>query len=274
MKATNLSICVPYKGCDKKDGCANYCVSKMTGLTRPSDFKLMDKKAGKVRSFAKACGVTSVSMTGKGEPCLNMKDLLGLMGYFHEFPIELQTNGLFLSNNLNELDGLSNAGLDVIAISIDKIELIGEFILLFNRAKSLNLITRITVNITDLIPKDITIKKLVEMCKQYRIDQLSVRNIVAPNHVQESKYTKWIEKHGRVELYYDELSHQAVDASSSHIIRELPYGAVVSDWDGIAVTTFDYCVQDSNHDYDIRSLIFQEDGHLYTSWNSKASVLF
>ena len=59
-----------------------------------------------------------------------------------------------------------------------------------------------------------------------------------------------------------------------HVVRKLPYGAVVYDIDGIAVTGFDYCVQDQNNNEDIRSLIFMEDGHVYTSWNSKASILF
>ena len=58
------------------------------------------------------------------------------------------------------------------------------------------------------------------------------------------------------------------------IIRKLPFGATVFDINGVSFTYFDYCVQESSNDETIRSLIYQEDGHLYTSWNSKASIIF
>ena len=58
------------------------------------------------------------------------------------------------------------------------------------------------------------------------------------------------------------------------VIRKLPYGATIYDIGGIAVTWFDYCIQDAHGVDDIRSLIFQEDGHLYTAWDSPASILF
>jgi hypothetical protein len=48
----------------------------------------------------------------------------------------------------------------------------------------------------------------------------------------------------------------------------------VRDVGGIAVTFFEYCVQDSNGEDDIRSLIYNQDGHLYTTWNSPASMIF
>jgi hypothetical protein len=49
-------------------------------------------------------------------------------------------------------------------------------------------------------------------------------------------------------------------------IMRLPYGATLYMVEGVSCTHFDYCIQDSNNDNDIRSLIFHEDGHLSTSW--------
>ena len=59
-----------------------------------------------------------------------------------------------------------------------------------------------------------------------------------------------------------------------NLIRVLPFGAEVYDIGGIAVTWLDECVQERNNTNDIRSLIYQEDGHMYSSWDSLASILF
>lgn len=34
MQANNLTICVPFKGCDMKGNCQEFCVSKMTGYMK------------------------------------------------------------------------------------------------------------------------------------------------------------------------------------------------------------------------------------------------
>jgi len=57
------------------------------------------------------------------------------------------------------------------------------------------------------------------------------------------------------------------------LIRELP-NLRIYDYKGLSVSSSDYCMQDESGADDIRSLIFMEDGHLYTNWNSKASILF
>ncbi len=67
---------------------------------------------------------------------------------------------------------------------------------------------------------------------------------------------------------------ETVIEKRGRVLRKLPYGATLYDLDGIAVTHFDYCVQDDSGEDDVRSLIFLEDGHLYTAWNSPASRIF
>jgi hypothetical protein len=57
-------------------------------------------------------------------------------------------------------------------------------------------------------------------------------------------------------------------------VRRLPFGATIYDVEGISFTHFDYCVQDSNSDDEIRSLIYMEDGHMYTSWTYQSSKIF
>lgn len=108
-------------------------------------------------------------------------------------------------------------------------------------------------------------------------EQFSLRQIVAPLHVPKKKL---IERLQLMQPAIGELYSRLIDELKKEIdnrgfkIRSLPHGAQVYDLDNLSVTYFNYCVQDSNKNDDIRSLIFQEDGHLYTSWNSKASRLF
>ena len=77
--------------------------------------------------------------------------------------------------------------------------------------------------------------------------------------------------------YYEELVkglNALTKAKDCIFLRTLPYGAKLYDIYGISVTYFDYCIQDSSNEDDLRSLIFQEDGHLNTNWNSEAGRIF
>jgi hypothetical protein len=62
--------------------------------------------------------------------------------------------------------------------------------------------------------------------------------------------------------------------ASSRLIRDLATGVKVYDVGGISLAISDYCIQEQDSGSNLRSLVFQEDGHLYTSWGSRASILF
>jgi len=57
-------------------------------------------------------------------------------------------------------------------------------------------------------------------------------------------------------------------------VRSIPFGAKIYDINGISLTYFEYCIQESSSDSNIRSLIYREDGHLYTSWDKLGSIIF
>lgn len=272
MKANNLSICMPYKGCDMKGHCANYCISKITGFMEKSDYGYMRRNIDKVRNFAKMANITSVSFTSKGEPMLDKGTLYTLMTEFEGFPLELQTNGIEIKENLTQIIQLSNFGLDVLAISFDTLGQFNEFYEVFKKAHKFNLTTRVTYNITNLTPKGTFIGDLIDLCNAHEVDQFSIRNIVAPNFCKENAQTKWIRENVD-ESFYSKMKAE-LERIEKRLLRTLPYGATLYEVDGVAVTCFDYCVQDNSNDKDVRSLIFAEDGHLYTSWNSLASRIF
>jgi hypothetical protein len=103
---------------------------------------------------------------------------------------------------------------------------------------------------------------------------------MAPKKIQNTKEAtkaaEWIASHVDPErynrMYRDFISMVNKDRD---LVRLLPYGSEVYDIDGISVSFSDYCIQENNNTKGIRSLIFLEDGHMYTSWDKvPASRLF
>jgi organic radical activating enzyme len=330
MRANNLSISVPNKGCNKN---CEYCVSKMTGM-RPFNEELWKNNFPKVSRIAKSAQVTSVSITGKGEPllheCLNY--IRRICTELFDFPLEIQTNGVILNtwaksledlieddkasskynrflinktsqysqdlryfvrpsdielalddlleenrdnyfNIMNPFTWLREIGINTVAVSIDSEENFEELLSneVFKILKYNDLNTRITVNLSDKIKNGFLY--WLDQCKKHAIDQLSFRRITKANFTEKNSIHKWIDKHVPKNMY-SEYMEQINEYPNKREIRRLPYGAVLYDINDISVTGFDYCIEDQAEGEDIRSLIYEEDGHLYTAWNSDASRIF
>lgn len=275
MRAQNLAISVPTTKAGICDKNCEYCVSRMTGYMEPNR-ALMQKNLPKVKELAHVGQVTSVLLTGKGEPTMSRTDLFWLLEEFKHLPTELQTNGLKLSKDIVYLLDLAHAGLNTLAVSIDNQQTFVDYEDMFAKAKELGLIIRVTLNITNKIPSDVPFDIIVATCLSTGVDQLMLRNVVVPSNVPaETKEAKWIQKNVDPNVY-NRLQKELKVACEKDgmMLRRLNFGSVVYDYHGVSVTYSDYCVQDDNDGKDIRSLIFMEDGHCYTSWNSKASIIF
>ena len=268
MRASNLTISVPYKGCDKN---CPYCVSQMTGLIE-SNPAMMMRNLDKVHTLARHAQVSSVLITGKGEPCLNMDMTLRFIREFNHYPVELQTNGIYLNKNKHMLIDMWNNGLDIVAISIDETRQIRDYHALFKGIRDLGMTVRLCLNITKKVSSSLAFNSLVTLCQRNYVDQLLLRNITKPKFAKESGYTKWIDMNTS-QLQYDTLVEQmeAFLNKFGRFLRRTAFGMEIWEYRGISITKSSYCIQDSNHDADIRSLIFMEDGHLYTNWDTQAS---
>jgi hypothetical protein len=246
----------------------------MTGYTE-TNLRLMYKNTEKVKTLAQNAQVTGVLLTGKGEPTLNRTELMRLLNEFSYYPIELQTNGINLSCDFQYLEDLADYGLNVLAVSIDNLGQFISYYELFTRSKELGMLTRATINITNWISKEMTFDGLIGFCRSGNVDQLMLRQIVVPNYVKaDSATAKWINENVDPEQYvrlFDEM--KAACTLHGRFLRQLHFGPSVYAYRGVSVSYSDYCIQDSNVGEDIRSLIFLEDGHLYTSWNSTASAI-
>lgn len=277
MKATNLTVCVPYKGCDKK---CPYCISEITPRVESSED--MFRSANKVRNFAHMARVNSVLITSKGEPMLNPTHIELALYEFAEWPLELQTNGLKLSKDPDQLGFLSRSKLNTLAISIDSKKYLFDddtFGVLVEAANKWDLVTRLTINASK--DMDITAELLLERCKELGVNQVTLRKLSYPNGAPSSNpQVRWIEENTKGCYESFVRGFTAMDLKE---IRRLPNLAVsadelskssVYDCQGISLVMSDYCIQEFSNPDDIRSLIFHEDGHLYTSWDSPASILF
>jgi hypothetical protein len=247
----------------------------MTGMMRANP-ELMEMYIRKVKKLADAAQVFCILLTGKGEPLCNMEMTKYFIKAFSEYSVELQTNGIILEEDFSLLGHLHMLGLNVVALSIDDLSDFNPDLL--NTIHEIGMLTRVTFNITNKLHMDgysyqeLSFRNLIDICKTAHVDQMTVRNIVIPNNTVKTKETQWIKDNVDSSIYR-KIEEQMINSceKDGQLIMQLPYGASVYDYERIAVSYSRYCIQDHNKGNDIRSLIFQEDGHVYTSWNSDAS---
>jgi sulfatase maturation enzyme AslB (radical SAM superfamily) len=243
----------------------------MTGFSH-KNMSMFYRNLTKVKNFAEKAEVTSVSITGKGEPLQNngsINTVLTILSKFRDsFPIEIQTNGDNLTKEV--VDRLYDEGIDTIAISIDSQEQMNSLISIVEYIRIKGLTVRFTINLVPDIynrnPKDFFI-----FANELGVHQLSFRNITIPSNPIDTetsrKTQEWIRENideEKVEEFL--IAYQSYVQFWGEKVMDLPYGAVIYMINGVSTTYFDYCVQDESNGDDIRSLIYYEDGHLATTW--------
>lgn len=274
MKANNLTISIYTPKC--KNGCP-FCISKMTGDV-PYNKELFWRNLNKVKTITLFGGISSVLITSKGEPMDNPDDTFEIIGYFDNlhFPIELQTNGKYLAKNQRVLSSLYKRGLNVLAVSIAKPSDFEENEKMLVEAHKVGLVTRLTIVLNDEW-KSIPFYKILLYCLNHNVSQLTFRIPTIPDHPvhtnESARVQQWCLAQGP--RYYKKLIDEMNGmCNGKTLVRKLPFGAAVHDIKGIAVTVMDYCIQEASNGDDLRSLVYQTDGHLYTTWDKKGSILF
>jgi MoaA/NifB/PqqE/SkfB family radical SAM enzyme len=238
-----------------------------------------DQVIKKVHTLSRMAGVTNVMMTGKGEPLLNYFGLVRAIQMFSEFPVELQTNGIWLNENSPALKELAKVGLDVVAVSIDRMSDFERFAKLYEATKANNRMLRICINVVSNRYLTNDIKVILDEAIRVKADQLLFRRVTIPkiltNTSEAEKTRGWIVNNVDFEMY--EMLHnefKRLISEQNDLVRRMPHGALVYDYKNkISVSFSDYCVQECNNTDDIRSLILLTDGHVYTSWDKKSSIL-
>lgn len=302
MKATSLSISLPIdKKCNKNCG---YCISKMTDSVL-CDRKSFYRNINKVKNVASNCGVNCVIITGKSEPLLAMEQVKKVARIFKDFPLEIQTNGILL--NKRTLSKLKKWGINTVAVSIDNYKDYKSFLEKAYKLHDPTINFRITMNLLDRLyenlPKleilennefittdKIDFERLITNCREMGIPQISFREVTIPKKLLQYEieqplfpFLREISQEKKEAMSYirkntdEEKVKKIVEdfnefcKEKGELVAELGFGAKIYETLGVTTTLFDYCIQDSSGEEDIRSLVYFEDGHLSRSWNGSNS---
>jgi len=270
MKSWNLTIAIPGETCDK--GCP-YCISQITGMVITNQ-GLIDNNVKFVKNFARCAGAAVCTLTGKREPFLNYGAIIKMAKAFWPMLIEIQTNGIWLNKNQDRIPQLFTSGVRVVAFSVDTLETIDEYKELFIALDKKGIVVRVCINLTDMIVGDFV--TIFEMVKESPVRQFLIRNVTFPGNARKCSQVTWIKAHVDSERYremaYKFEENQVRLGKKPHTV--LPYGMKIWEKDGISIAFSDYCIQEENNTSDVRSLVWLPDGHLYTGWGNRATIIF
>lgn len=296
MKIQTYSVLVGSRACDAR---CPYCVSKMTpaqgvGLKTPEVNPVLggvnwrNFKVG--CRFAQDCGVSTVLLTGKGEPILFPGQITEFLRHLHDyrFPfIELQTNGIRLFQRKREYERYLKTwykqGLTTVAVSIvhyenekngkifqpngcymDLVGLIGH---LHSIGFSVRLTTMMYGGGIDCVEE---VKRLIEFAKKNRVEQLTIRPIAMPEVSENPEVANWVAGH-TVERDALFKIRSWLNGNGTELMR-LVHGAIVYDVRGQNICLSN-CLTISSSSEEVRQLIFFPDGHLRYDWQYPGAIL-
>lgn len=270
MKANNLTISIPGK-CNFN---CPYCVSNMTYGVQENERRFVEN-LHKTKRLAERMGVSHILITGKGEPFDSEHYLEQVLDVFYgDFPIEVQTH----HHNFTATGKyFLLKKIDVLAISVDNPNLLSMEKDVW-RSLSNDVLVRLTIILSKRF-KDYRLPWFINKCHDLKINQLTIRQPTVPKRIREDeislKTAQWIEDNADDNMYYllgDQLD-QMKGTGEAAFIRDLMFGATVWDINGVGFTSMQYCVESQNGEV-MRSLIYQADGHLYTTWDHPGSIIF
>ena len=294
MNIQSLSICVPAKNCIND---CRFCCSKMHNadyedrFSDISGFSSFSDDMRKRLEYARENGCNTCMLTGNNEPQQN-KAFLRVFGEinkslrmpFHN--IEMQTTGAFIDNDM--LDFLQRSiGVTTVAISVACLDDDGinrETICtkddrlsldrLCREIKARNMNLRICLNMNDAILAEhpFTPDSVIALCGALGADQITFRALWAPN--ADSPQGEWIAQHvtEKTQSFIREL--KASIKENGRYLDTLEYGADRYDYFGFSVVIDEDCMSHGVNKAAVKYLILRPNGHLYSKWDSKASLIF
>jgi len=241
------------------------------------------------KELAKKSGVSTVMITGKGEPTLWVATLDSYIENLQGFPIiELQTNGIGLTKFPEfKLQNWYDAGLTTIVISIChwKDERNKEIYLhhrneayppLVNTVKLLHDIG-FSVRLNCILLKDYvaltyTVEELIAFAKKNGVEQLTLMPVNAPKESKNEGVANWVAEH---KLSTEQLTRieNMLDTDGTPLM-DLAHGARVFDYKGQNVCLSNCLSTVRYRDESVmRNLIFMPDGHLRYDWQHTGAII-
>ena len=108
----------------------------------------------------------------------------------------------------------------------------------------------------------------VESYKNYNVDQLTFRKIYKSGNGKEAN---WVGEHEYPEAKFKTIIDYVCDKGVT--IARLPYGFIQYSVDGISTVVDTNCMSKNNID-EMKYAILRPNGHLYSRWDDKGSLIF
>jgi molybdenum cofactor biosynthesis enzyme MoaA len=289
MKIQTFTIVAGSAACN---AACPYCVSKMTGIKEIGfkENKINWRNLDKSCKLASLSGVTTVLITGKGEPTLYPDQLTSYLEHLKKFDfplIELQTNGLILDKEFEKykpyLKKWYELGLTIIAISIahykkEKNKSIftpeSEYMDLERLIKNLHEIgfsVRLScVMVKGYIDNPDEVEKLIGFADKNKIEQLSIRKLGYPKESEDQKVSDWTKQHVLADPEFEKIA--VFLQKNGNKLMTIGHGATVYDINGQNVCLTDALTIKPETD-ELRQIIYFPDGHLRYDWQHMGAVL-
>jgi molybdenum cofactor biosynthesis enzyme MoaA len=289
MKISTLSIVVGSEACNAT---CPFCVSKMTP---PQGMKLIAAEVRwdrleKALQFAEMMDVTTVLLTGKGEPTLFPKQITRYLEKVGpRFPfVELQTNGINIAEHEDAKDWLiewQELGLTTIAISVvsyepeinrqnylghrpgkEYIDLPRLIDWIHQRGMSVRLSC---VGIKGGIETGIMLNNMIGFAREHKVEQLTLTPATPSSNSRNREVNDWIASN---RLHSDQIEglKYFLDHNGRKLLT-LQHGAVVYDVGGQNVCLSNCLTLPKGEE--IRQAIFFPDGHLRYDWQYPGAIL-
>lgn len=294
MNIQSLSVCVPAKRCIND---CMFCCSKMhtadyeDHFTDMCCFAAYAEDMRKRLAYARENGCNTCMLTGNNEPQQN-KEFLRVFSEVNRslrapfLNIEMQTTGAFIDEDF--LDFFKNSvGVTTIAVSIaclDDDEKNREMIRTKDKALSLsvfceeikkrNINLRLCLNMNDevLLHHDYTPESVTKLCEALGADQITFRALWSPD--ADTEQGEWISRHVTSKTY-DFIEELKADVKAQgKYLDTLEYGADRYDYHGFSVVVDEDSMSQEENKNAVKYLILRPNGHLYSKWDSKASLIF
>jgi len=297
MKIQSISVVVPAWADD--GNCVNncrFCVSRMHNSedkyvhhSNPPWGPAYINDCIRRLTFAHQNGCNSLLLTGTTDPQINRKFLTGFANMLNKmgnpFPlIEIQTTGTLwddrtweqmewigvstISLSINSFDDEENfwcRGHNTRAELSEKNVYIKSFCEEIKR-RGYNL--RLSLNLTKWF-SCMNKMEVFDWAKKFGADQLTFRKLYAQ---EDTSQAKWIETNGADEEWLNGLK---VVVQNLPLVRRLETGVAIRAYDDMSVVYDQDCMDKTDRDDNVlRYVILRPNGKLYSSWDSKASLIF
>lgn len=290
MRIQSLSVCVPGKECINK---CKFCVSRMhceeykNSLDENLPFyDLYRKDYIRRLQFTKDNGCNTVMLTGTCEPQQNRQFLRwfadinnGLQNPFHI--IEMQTTGRLLDESylrfLRNTVGVSTIALSVSSFDIEQnAEFCGmaepvQLVNLCGLIKKYDFNLRVCVNLTRAF-NEWSAGKILKYCREtLGADQVTFRELYVKSYESETEQAKWVGINKASDSKLAQINHYVTRHGEPLGILE--YGQIKYAINGMSVVIDTDCMAKELSEY-YKYLILRPDCRLYSSWDTKASLIF